>query len=32
MPCIHCLQQVIAAFVEYLAHDDPVGTMAERVG
>ena len=32
MPCIHGLQEVIAALIAYLAHDDPVGTMAERGG
>ena len=32
MARIHGLEQVIAAFVANLAHDDPVGTMAQRGG
>ena len=32
MACVHGLQQVIAALIAYLAHDDPVGTMAESGG
>ena len=32
MPRIHRLEQVIAAFVANLAHDDPVGTVAESGG
>src|SRR5258707_11614646 len=30
MPCIHRLQQVIAALVAYLAHDDAIWTMTQR--
>lgn len=29
VPCVHGLQQVIAAFVANLAHDDAVGTMTK---
>jgi hypothetical protein len=29
MPCIHGLQQVIAAFITDLAHDDPGWTVAQ---
>ena len=32
MPGIHRLQQVIAALIAYLAHDDAVGTMAQSGG
>ena len=32
MAGIHRLQEVITAFVAYLAHDDAVGTMAQRGG
>ncbi len=30
--CVHGLQQVIAALIAYLAHDDAVGTMPESGG